>query len=57
VGVPAPPLLPGSGTIAYLGKRWLINSFVPVSGTRIYILYPSAALGGSTGLSGTTGAS
>ncbi len=57
VGVPAPPLLPGSGTIAYLGKLWLINSFVPVSGTRIYILYPEAVLGGSTGSSGTTGAS
>lgn len=57
VGVPAPPQIPLSGTIAYLGKRWLVNSFVPASGTRIYILYPEAVLGGSTGSSGTTGAS
>ncbi len=57
VGVAAPQRLPVAGTIDYLGKRWLINSFVPVSGTRIYILYPEAALGGSTGSSGTTGAS
>ena len=57
VGVSAPPRLPLSGTIAYVGKRWLINSFVPVPGTRIYLLYPRAALGGSTGSSGTTGAS
>ena len=54
-GAAAPPGLPLVGTVTYLGRRWLVESFVPVPGLRIYLLYPEGQGSGTTGPSGTSG--
>jgi hypothetical protein len=54
-GAVAPPRhLPADGSVLWLGKRWLINSFAPNVRTRVYILYPAAAAPVPSGPSGAT---
>jgi len=50
----APPGLPLAGSITYNGQQWLVKSFAPVSGVRVYLLYPEGQPVGATGSSGAS---
>ena len=53
-GFALPRHLPTSGQVTYGGRRWLVTSFAPVVGLRVYLLFPMAAP--VRGSSGPTGA-
>ena len=50
----AAPVLPLAGAATYLGQQWLVESFAPVSGVRVYLLYPAGQPVGATGPSGAS---
>ena len=41
-GGPGPAQLPTGGAVTYRGRQWLVYSFVPRAGTRVYVLASAA---------------
>jgi hypothetical protein len=39
---PGPPVLPASGTVAYLNRTWSVFSFEPTPPARVFVLVPQA---------------
>jgi hypothetical protein len=41
-GGAGPARIPSAGTVSYAGRSWLVFSFEPRPGTRVYVLAPPA---------------